>query len=56
MIKHPSYLVILIERPGGLSEHELQLAKCPPPDAGVPGLELGLPLVQEVTQMGGDGE
>ena len=40
-----SYLVILIESPGGLPEHELELAQRPPPDAGVPGLELGLALV-----------
>ena len=52
--KDPSYLVILIERPGGLSEHELELAQCPPPDASVPGLELGLALVQEMTQMSCD--
>ena len=56
MIKPPAYLVILIERPGGLPEHELQLAQSPPPDAGVPGLELGLALVQEVDQVSGDGQ
>ena len=44
-MKTSSYLVILIERPGGLPEHELELAQRPPPDAGVPGLELGLALV-----------
>ena len=55
-MKTSSYLVILIERPGGFPEHELELAQCPPPDTGVPGLELGLALVQEVDQVRGDGQ
>ena len=41
---------------GGLPEHELELAEGAPPDARVPGLELGLPLVEEVDQVGGDGQ
>ena len=51
-----SYLVILIEGPGGLPEHELELAQGAPPDASVPGLELGLPLVEEVDQVRRDGQ
>ena len=50
------YLIVLEERPGGLPEHELELAEGAPPDARVPGLELGLPLVEEVDQVGGDRE
>ena len=53
---HRYYLIVLEERPGGLPEHELELAEGAPPDARVPGLELGLPLVEEVDQVGGDGK
>ena len=53
---HRYYLIVLEERPGGLPEHELELAEGAPPDARVPGLELGLPLVEEVDQVGGDRE
>ena len=48
------HLVVLVESPGRLPEHELQLAQSAPPDARVPRLQLGLPLVEEVDQVGGD--
>ena len=41
---------------GSFPQHELELAQSSPPDAGVPGLELGLSLVEEVDQVGGDRE
>ena len=41
---------------GSFPQHELELAQSPPPDAGVPGLELGLSLVEEVDEVGGDGQ
>ena len=41
---------------GGFPEHELELAQSPPPDPGISRLELGLALVEEVDQVGGDGQ
>ena len=39
-----------------LPEHELQLAQCAPPDARVPRLELRLALIEEVDEVGRDGQ
>ena len=49
-----SLLSILLAHLSGFSEHELELAQCPPPDASIPGLELGLALVQEMDQVSCD--
>ena len=49
-------LIILIESPGGFPQHELKFAQSSPPDPGISGLELGLALVEEVDQVGGDGQ
>ena len=49
-------LLIDVERLGGFPQHQLELAQSPPPDAGVPGLELGLSLVEEVDEVGRDGQ
>ena len=41
---------------GSLPEHELQLAEGSPPDPSISGLQLWLPLVEEVGEVGGDGQ
>ena len=49
-------LIILIESPGGFPQHELKFAESSPPDPRISGLELWLPLVEEVDQVGRDRE